>query len=79
VGAIASIPSPSSGTLDLGPFSVHLYGVTLLLAIVAATWITGHRWVNRGGDWDLIYRCALWGITAGIVGARLYHVITSWD
>jgi len=75
---LASIPSPSSGTLDLGPLTVHMYGLTLLVAIGAAVWITGHRWVNRGGDWDLILRVAVWGVGAGIVGARLYHVATSW-
>ena len=79
VAILASIPSPSSGSLDLGPFSIHLYGVTLLVAIVLCTLITGRRWVARGGDWDLILRCAVWGVAAGIVGARLYHLATSWD
>ena len=34
---------------------------------------------TRGGDWDLIFRCAVWGVAAGIVGARLYHLATSWS
>jgi prolipoprotein diacylglyceryl transferase len=76
---IASIPSPGSGTLDLGPFEIHLYGLTLLVAIAVATAVTGRRWVARGGDWDLIFRCAVWGVAAGIVGARFYHLVTSWD
>lgn len=76
---IASIPSPSSGTLDLGPLQLHMYGVMLLLAIAACIWLTGTRWVRRGGDWDLIFRVAVWGVAFGIVGARAYHVITSWD
>ena len=76
---LASIPSPSSGTVDLGPLTVHMYGLTLLVAIVVCTYITGRRWVARGGDWDLIFRCAVWGVGAGIVGARAYHVLTSWD
>ena len=76
---LASIPSPSSGTIELGPLTIHMYGLTLLAAIAVCTWVTGKRWVNRGGDWDLIFRCAVWGVAAGIVGARLYHVITSWD
>jgi prolipoprotein diacylglyceryl transferase len=76
---VASIPSPGSGTVDLGPFTIHMYGLTLLVAIVVCVWITGRRWVARGGDWDLIFRCAVWGVGFGIVGARLYHVITSWD
>ncbi len=76
---LASIPSPSSGTVELGPLTIHMYGLTLLVAIAVCTWVAGKRWVNRGGDWDLIFRCAVWGVAAGIVGARLYHVITSWD
>jgi prolipoprotein diacylglyceryl transferase len=76
---LASIPSPSSGAVDLGPFQIHMYGLTLLAAIAICIWITGHRYVNRGGDWDLIFRCAVWGVGAGIVGARLYHLATSWN
>jgi prolipoprotein diacylglyceryl transferase len=76
---VASIPSPSSGTVDVGPLTLHMYGLTLLVAIAACIWVSGRRWVARGGEWDLIYRCALWGVAAGIVGARLYHLATSWD
>jgi len=79
VRLLASIPSPSSGTLDLGPFTVHMYGLTLLVGIAACVWITGRRFVKRGGDWDLIFRLAVWGVAAGIVGARLYHLATSWN
>lgn len=79
MGFLASIPSPSSGSLDLGPFTVHMYGLTLLVAIAVCMWITGHRFVSRGGDWDLIFRLAVWGVAAGIVGARLYHLATSWN
>jgi prolipoprotein diacylglyceryl transferase len=74
-----SIPSPSSSTVDIGPLSIHFYGLTLLVAIAAAVGITGWRWTRRGGDWDLIFRVAVWGVAFGIIGARLYHVITSWD
>jgi prolipoprotein diacylglyceryl transferase len=74
-----SIPSPSSGALEIGPITLHAYGLMLLLAIAAAVVVTGLRWTRRGGDWDLVFRVAVWGVAAGIVGARLYHVITSWD
>ena len=76
---IASIPSPSTGELELGPISIHAYGLMLLLAIAACIWLTGVRWVRQGGDWDLVFRVAVWGVAAGIVGARAYHVVTSWD
>ena len=76
---IGSIPSPSTGELDLGPLVLHMYGLMLLVAIAACIWLTGVRWVRRGGDWDLVFRTAVWGVAFGIVGARLYHVATSWD
>ncbi|MBD0330830.1 MAG: prolipoprotein diacylglyceryl transferase [Thermoleophilia bacterium] len=76
---IASIPSPSRGALELGPISIHAYGLMLLLAIAAAIALTGIRWTRRGGDWDLVFRVAVWGVAAGIVGARAYHVVTSWE
>ena len=80
---LASIPSPTSGQFDLpGPLpAVHAYGLTLLVAIVAAVLMMRWRWRNEDGtkDTDLVLRAAVWGVAAGIVGARLYHVITSWS
>jgi prolipoprotein diacylglyceryl transferase len=76
---VASIPSPSSGTFHLGPLLVHLYGLTLLAAILACVWLTIRRWRARGGDPDLVVRVAVWGVAFGVVGARLYHDVTSWN
>jgi prolipoprotein diacylglyceryl transferase len=76
---LASIPSPHSGTIDVGPLTIHMYGLMLLLAIAACVALTGSRWVRWGGDWDLVFRVAVWGVAFGIVGARLYHDITSWS
>jgi prolipoprotein diacylglyceryl transferase len=76
---LASIPSPHTGTIDLGPLVVHMYGLMLLLAIAACVGLTGIRYVRQGGDWDLVLRVAVWGVAAGIVGARLYHDVTSWS
>jgi phosphatidylglycerol---prolipoprotein diacylglyceryl transferase len=79
VRVLASIPSPSSGEVHIGGIALHAYGVMLLLGILAAVALTGARWTRRGGDWDLVYRVAMWGVAGGVVGARLYHVVTSWD
>jgi phosphatidylglycerol---prolipoprotein diacylglyceryl transferase len=76
---VASIPSPSSGSFHLGPLLVHLYGLTLLAAILACIWLTIRRWQARGGDSDLVVRVAVWGVAFGVVGARLYHDVTSWN
>jgi prolipoprotein diacylglyceryl transferase len=75
----ASIPSPSSGAIDLGPLVVHLYGLTLLVAILLCVWLTTARWRRLGGESDLVLRVALWGVAFGVVGARVYHDVTSWD
>jgi prolipoprotein diacylglyceryl transferase len=76
---LAFIPSPSENVFEVGPITIRLYGIMLLVGMAVAVYVSGRLWVRQGGSWDLIYRCALWGIAWGIVGARLYHVITSWD
>ena len=78
-GVLASIPSPPTGVYHLGPLTIHMYGLMLLLGIAACIWLTGRRWVKWGGDWDLVYRVAIWGVIFGIIGARVYHLITSWN
>ena len=65
---LASIPSPSSGVIDIGPLHIHLYGLMLLVAIAACILLTGYRWTRLGGDWDLVLRVAVWGVAFGIVG-----------
>ena len=76
---IASIPSPHSGILNIGPLHIHLYGLTLLVAILACVWLTSYRWKRMGGDPDLVIRVAVWGVAFGVIGARAYHDLTSWD
>jgi prolipoprotein diacylglyceryl transferase len=73
------IPSPSSGVVHLGPLTIHLYGVTLLVAILLCVWLTSVRWRRRGGESDLVIRVAVWGVCFGIIGARAYHDVTSWN
>ena len=74
---LASIPAPGFRGFSLGPFDVRLYALSLLAGIAAATWITMRRWKAGGGDPDLVLEVALWSVLAGIIGARIYHDITS--
>jgi prolipoprotein diacylglyceryl transferase len=76
---IASIPSPPDNGIQIGPFLLHAYGVLYAVAVVAAVIITRRRWAARGGDPELVDEVALWGFPAGLIGGRLYHVITSWN
>jgi prolipoprotein diacylglyceryl transferase len=76
---LLSIPSPHTGVVHIGPLQLHMYGLTLLVAILACIWLTGRRWTALGGDWDLVTRVAVWGVGFGVLGARLYHDVTSWN
>src|SRR4051795_9408778 len=78
-GVLAFIPSPPANGFHVGPFLVHLYGLMYVVAIVAAVVITGRRWQRMGGDRALAQEVAVWGVPAGLVGGRLYHVVTSWN
>jgi prolipoprotein diacylglyceryl transferase len=75
--ALASIPAPSVRDLELGPLDVRLYALCILAGVVVATWLTMRRWKEQGGDPDLVLEVALWSVLFGLIGARLYHVITS--
>jgi prolipoprotein diacylglyceryl transferase len=76
---VASIPSPHTSVFHIFGRPIHLYGLMLLLAIIACIWLTWIRWQRWGGDPDLVLRVAVWGVAAGIVGARAYHDVTSWN
>jgi prolipoprotein diacylglyceryl transferase len=76
---LASIPSPHTGVVHLGPLQLHMYGLTLLVAILACIWLTGKRWTALGGEWELVTRVAVGGVGFGVLGARLYHDVTSWN
>jgi prolipoprotein diacylglyceryl transferase len=75
---LASIPSPGSGSIEIGPFELRAYGLMIGLGVLAAVWLGMKRWAERGGDPDLIASLAMWGVPAGLIGARIYHVVTDW-
>lgn len=76
----ASIPSPSSGSLHLGPVRLNAYGLMIALGVVVAVWLIGKRVEARGvGTSEDIGSIAMWAVPAGVIGARLYHVVTDWS
>lgn len=75
---LASIPSPASNGLHVGPLFVHAYGIAYVFAVVAAIAITTRRWEALGGRRELVQEVALWGVPAGLIGGRLYFLATSW-
>ena len=67
---VASIPSPEWGR------QLRLYGIMIALGVIAGIELARRRWAARGGDPEDIYSVAFWAVPAGLIGARLYHVIT---
>jgi len=77
---LASLPSPPSGSLELGPLRLNAYGLMIALGAIAATWLMGRRLESRKwGTRDDASAIAIWAVPAGVVGARIYHVITDWE
>ncbi|MEM7272085.1 MAG: prolipoprotein diacylglyceryl transferase [Actinomycetota bacterium] len=75
---LASIPSPSSSNLELGPITLNYYGLCIGIAVVVAVVLGQRRWSARGGDPDDIAYIATWAVPAGLIGSRIYHLITDW-
>lgn len=74
-----SIPSPGQGVWYLGPFPLRAYALSIILGIVLAVWIGERRWVARGGTSGEVVDLAVWAVPFGIVGGRLYHVLTDYS
>lgn len=71
-------PDPSWAGFSVGPLTVHTYALCILAGIVAALWLTSRRLTARGGHPDAVLDISMWAVPFGIVGARIYHVLTHW-
>jgi prolipoprotein diacylglyceryl transferase len=72
----AFIPSPSQGVWHLGPLPIRAYAICILIGIFAGYWLGRKRWVARGGSPEILADVIMWAVPFGLVGARIYHVIT---
>jgi prolipoprotein diacylglyceryl transferase len=76
---LASIPSPDQGVWYLGPFPLRAYALAIITGVVVAVWLGEKRWVARGGKPGQVGDIAIWAVPFGLVGGRLYHVITDYQ
>ncbi|WP_257158487.1 prolipoprotein diacylglyceryl transferase [Corynebacterium cystitidis] len=76
---LANIPSPSQGVWELGPIPIRAYALFIVIGILVALWLTLRRYRAKGGDPDVVWDAAIVAVPAGIIGGRLYHVITDYD
>ena len=72
----AVIPSPEVGVWFIGPIPIRAYALLIVLGIVIAVWLGNKRYLARGGNPGVITAIAIWAVPFGIVGGRLYHVIS---
>ncbi len=77
--APAVIPSPDQGVWYLGPLPIRAYALCIVAGVVLCLWLGERRWRERGGPAGTVYDVAVWAIPFGLVGARLYHVLSSPD
>ena len=77
--APAAIPSPSDSVLHLGPLPLHLYGLILAIAVIVAARVAERRWVRRGHPAKDFSDLVVWIVVGGVVGARLYHVVSDYQ
>ena len=80
LSVVAAIPSPSSGTLEIGPLNLNAYGLMIALGVVVAVRIAGKRAERiNAGTMDDLSSIALWAVPAGVLGGRAYHVLTDYE
>ncbi|MFJ6521323.1 prolipoprotein diacylglyceryl transferase [Streptomyces filamentosus] len=76
---LAYIPSPSTGVIHLGPIPLRGYAFCIILGVFVAVWLGNKRWIARGGTAGTVADIAVWAVPFGLVGGRLYHVITDYQ
>ncbi|MER6718783.1 prolipoprotein diacylglyceryl transferase [Streptomyces halstedii] len=76
---LAYIPSPSTGVIELGPIPLRGYAFCIIIGVFVAVWFGNKRWVARGGTAGTVADIAVWAVPFGLVGGRLYHVITDYQ
>jgi prolipoprotein diacylglyceryl transferase len=76
VSPLAAIPSPTHSVWHLGPLPIRAYALCIVAGIFVALWLTARRWRERGGTEDDVWDVAGWAVVLGILGGRLYHVLS---
>ncbi|MGW1779708.1 prolipoprotein diacylglyceryl transferase [Streptomyces sp. NPDC002143] len=76
---LAYIPSPSHGVLYLGPVPLRGYAFCIIIGVFVAVWLGNRRWLARGGRAGTVADISVWAVPFGLVGGRLYHVITDYE
>jgi len=74
---VSYIPTPTVSEFSVGPLTFRAYALCIILGVVFAIWLTNKRYLAAGGSPHVVSDLAIWVIPGGVIGARLYHVVTS--
>ncbi|MGY2080927.1 prolipoprotein diacylglyceryl transferase [Modestobacter sp. SYSU DS0657] len=77
MNVLAAIPSPTQAVWEVGPFPLRAYALAIIAGIVLAVLIAEKRWVARGGAPGDVLDISVWAVPFGIIGGRIYHVLTT--
>ena len=77
----SAIPTPTISAIGIGPFTVHFYALCIISGVAIAIWLGDKRFravANFSEDANgVVADVAVYAVPAGIIGGRIYHVITS--
>jgi prolipoprotein diacylglyceryl transferase len=77
--SLAYLPSPDRGVWMLGPVPIRAYALCIIAGILVAVLWGERRFVARGGEPGTVTDVAVFAVPFGLVGGRLYHVLTDWQ
>jgi phosphatidylglycerol:prolipoprotein diacylglycerol transferase len=63
---------------NLGPLTIHWYGVMVALAFLVGLWTAGRRATRSGINGERIVDLGPWLILGAILGARTFYVVSYW-
>jgi prolipoprotein diacylglyceryl transferase len=77
-----SIPTPTLSQVEIGPLTFHFYALCIIAGIALAIWLGDKRFIAYGDKYDLqlngvVSEVAVIAVPSGIIGGRLYHVVTT--
>ncbi|ALG12789.1 prolipoprotein diacylglyceryl transferase [Kibdelosporangium phytohabitans] len=75
---LANIPSPDRGVWEIGPIPIRAYAIFIIIGIIVAIWWGEKRLQARGGRPGEVVDIAVYAVPFGLIGGRLYHVITDY-
>lgn len=76
MSVLAALPSPAQNVLEIGPLTIHVYGILMAIGIIVAIIVSKKRYVRFGGRGELFESIAIWAVVAGVIGARAGYVVT---